>query len=71
MSNTLAALLEAIIRLLTGLGQLWVAYRLGKTKAQAETQDAHNKVKDEQATLAADRPDDRNDLVRRLREHGL
>lgn len=68
MWETLVRLFE---RLVTLAGVAWVSVRAARSDTRARQAEHALKVKDEQMQAADDRARDRDDLVRRLREHGL
>jgi hypothetical protein len=71
MSGPWAELLSRLTAVLGKLAELWLAFKAGQWKRQKDAADAALDVKDEQDKIAAERPRDRDDLVRRLRERGF
>jgi hypothetical protein len=71
MSPAWDAVLSRIALILERLVQVWLAFKSGQWKEQKRIAETTAEIKDEQNKIAVERPRDRDDLVRRLRERGL
>ena len=71
MSQAWEALLARALAIVERLVQLWLAFKSGQWNEQKKNAEAVAEIKDEQNGIAADRPVDHDDLVRRLREQGF
>lgn len=65
------AILVRVLALLDRATQIWLAFKAGQWKEQKEAAEKTAEIADEQNKIAAERPLDRDDLVRRLRERGF
>ena len=71
MSLFFQGLLEKLLAVFARAVELWAAYAAGRRSQKSEQVEEEAKIKDDQARIAAERPVDRDDLVRRLRDNGL
>lgn len=71
MPAWIAALLERFAGLLERALNVWLAVRWGQAKQKEIDAKRIAEAKDEQAKIALDAPRTRDDLVERLRKHGL
>jgi nitrogen fixation-related uncharacterized protein len=71
MSPSWTAILARLAGILDRLIHLWLAFKSGQWREQKNNANAVLDIKDEQNKIAAERPLDRDDLVRRLRERGF
>jgi hypothetical protein len=65
------ALFARLIAFVDRAVQIWLAFKAGQWRQQKKDAEKKAEIKDEQNKIAADRPVDRDDLVRRLRERGF
>ena len=71
MSAFWEALLSRLASAAERMAQLWLAFKAGQWREQKKAAQSEADIKDEQNKIAAERPRDRDDLVRRLRERGF
>lgn len=71
MSPSWTAIVARLAEILDRLIHLWLAIKSGQWREQKNNANAVLDIKDEQDKIAAERPLDRDDLVRRLRERGF
>jgi hypothetical protein len=65
------AILARILAILERVAQAWLMFKSGQWREQKKNAQASAEIKDAQNKIAAERPGDRDDLVRRLRERGF
>jgi hypothetical protein len=71
MSAGWDAVLARLLAMIERAVQIWLAFRAGQWRQDKTAAETEASVKDEQKKIAAERPLDRDDLVRRLRERGF
>jgi hypothetical protein len=64
-------LLSRLAMVIERAAQAWLAFKAGQWREQKKAAESEAEIKDEQNKIAAERPRDRDDLVRRLRERGF
>jgi hypothetical protein len=65
------SLIARVLSILERALQLWLAFKSGQWNQQKKDAENTAAAKDEQSKIAAERPRDRDDLVRWLRERGF
>jgi hypothetical protein len=71
MSPAWDAILARLAAILERMAQFWLAFKSGQWNEQKKGAQTAAQIKDEQNKIASERPRDRDDLVRRLRERGF